>query len=121
MDAELQQVFNLAVSSGVTLFDTADSYGAPRNSSGIKSLPFQLVVTISTMYCTSEYFDAFERPRCSQQAVFMCLACQPLVTNLRDSRHARPSGCSMTCWWLDAACTSHFLRHHGVLIARDCI
>ena len=28
MDAELQEVFNLAVSSGVNLFDTADSYGA---------------------------------------------------------------------------------------------
>lgn len=27
MDAELQEVFNLAVSKGVNLFDTADSYG----------------------------------------------------------------------------------------------
>eukprot|EP00798_Chlamydomonas_sp_ICE-L_P010050 gene10050-7942_t len=27
MDAELQEVFNLAVSSGINLFDTADSYG----------------------------------------------------------------------------------------------
>lgn len=30
MDAELQQVFNLAVESGVNLFDTADSYGTGR-------------------------------------------------------------------------------------------
>ncbi|KAK9819378.1 hypothetical protein WJX81_001884 [Elliptochloris bilobata] len=30
MDSELQEVFNLAVSSGVTLFDTADSYGTGR-------------------------------------------------------------------------------------------
>ncbi len=29
MDAELQEVFNFAISKGVTLFDTADSYGAP--------------------------------------------------------------------------------------------
>ncbi len=27
MDAELQEVFNFAISKGVTLFDTADSYG----------------------------------------------------------------------------------------------
>jgi pyridoxine 4-dehydrogenase len=27
MDAELQEVFNLAVSKGINLFDTADSYG----------------------------------------------------------------------------------------------
>lgn len=38
MDAELQQVFNLAVSSGVTLFDTADSYGASRGCDCAKSL-----------------------------------------------------------------------------------
>ncbi|CAM6124394.1 unnamed protein product [Calypogeia fissa] len=30
MDAELQQVFNLAVENGVNLFDTADSYGTGR-------------------------------------------------------------------------------------------
>jgi len=30
MDAELQQVFNLAVTKGVNLFDTADSYGTGR-------------------------------------------------------------------------------------------
>ena len=29
MDAELQEVFNFAISRGVTLFDTADSYGVP--------------------------------------------------------------------------------------------
>ena len=29
MDDELQQVFNLMVSRGVNLFDSADSYGAP--------------------------------------------------------------------------------------------
>ena len=29
MDPELQQVFNYVVSSGVNLFDTADSYGKP--------------------------------------------------------------------------------------------
>jgi aryl-alcohol dehydrogenase-like predicted oxidoreductase len=28
MDAELQEVFNFAVSNGVNLWDTADSYGA---------------------------------------------------------------------------------------------
>ena len=38
MDAELQEVFNLAVSSGVTLFDTADSYGAPYHRGSAKSL-----------------------------------------------------------------------------------
>ena len=27
MDAELQQAFNLVVSRGINLFDTADSYG----------------------------------------------------------------------------------------------
>ena len=27
MDAQLQEVFNLCVSNGVTLFDTGDSYG----------------------------------------------------------------------------------------------
>ena len=27
MDGELQELFNLAVGKGVTLFDTADSYG----------------------------------------------------------------------------------------------
>ena len=30
MDTELQQVFDLAVDSGVNLFDTADSYGTGR-------------------------------------------------------------------------------------------
>jgi aryl-alcohol dehydrogenase-like predicted oxidoreductase len=30
MDDELQQVFNLMVSRGINLFDTADSYGASR-------------------------------------------------------------------------------------------
>ncbi|CAL5226840.1 g9706 [Coccomyxa viridis] len=30
MDAELQEVFNFAISKGVTLFDTADSYGTGR-------------------------------------------------------------------------------------------
>lgn len=30
MDTELQQIFNLAVESGVNLFDTADSYGTGR-------------------------------------------------------------------------------------------
>ncbi|XP_057798811.1 pyridoxal reductase, chloroplastic isoform X2 [Salvia miltiorrhiza] len=30
MDAELQQVFNLAVENGINLFDTADSYGTGR-------------------------------------------------------------------------------------------
>lgn len=29
MDAELQQVFNLMVSKGINIFDTADSYGTP--------------------------------------------------------------------------------------------
>ena len=29
MDAELQEVFDFAISKGVTLFDTADSYGVP--------------------------------------------------------------------------------------------
>ena len=29
MDPELQEVFNLVVSSGINLFDTADSYGEP--------------------------------------------------------------------------------------------
>ena len=32
MDDELQQVFNLMVSRGINLFDTADSYGASRLS-----------------------------------------------------------------------------------------
>ena len=27
MDAELQELFNFAIKKGVTLFDTADSYG----------------------------------------------------------------------------------------------
>lgn len=27
MDSELQELFNFAISKGVTLFDTADSYG----------------------------------------------------------------------------------------------
>ena len=30
MDQELQEVFNLAVNSGVNFFDTADSYGTGR-------------------------------------------------------------------------------------------
>lgn len=30
MDAELQQIFNLAVENGINLFDTADSYGTGR-------------------------------------------------------------------------------------------
>ena len=30
MDTELQEVFNLAASKGVNLFDTADSYGTGR-------------------------------------------------------------------------------------------
>lgn len=30
MDAELQQVFNLALGNGINLFDTADSYGTGR-------------------------------------------------------------------------------------------
>jgi len=29
MDVELQELFNFAIKKGVTLFDTADSYGAP--------------------------------------------------------------------------------------------
>ncbi len=29
MDAELQELFNFAIKKGVTLFDTADSYGKP--------------------------------------------------------------------------------------------
>lgn len=29
MDAELQELFNFAIKKGVTLFDTADSYGEP--------------------------------------------------------------------------------------------
>lgn len=32
MDDELQQVFNLMISRGINLFDTADSYGAGRLS-----------------------------------------------------------------------------------------
>ena len=31
MDKELQEVFNLVVSSGINLFDTADSYGELTN------------------------------------------------------------------------------------------
>ena len=29
MDPELQQLFNLVVSKGINIFDTADSYGGP--------------------------------------------------------------------------------------------
>lgn len=29
MDGELQELFNYAISKGVNLFDTADSYGEP--------------------------------------------------------------------------------------------
>ena len=39
-DAELQQVFNYVVSRGVTLFDTADSYGAPGPDLGLIALGF---------------------------------------------------------------------------------
>ena len=41
MDAELQEVFNLAIRKGVTLFDTADSYGVQLNPpvcSSVKSM-----------------------------------------------------------------------------------
>lgn len=33
MDAELQQLFNLMVSKGINIFDTADSYGMRHNIS----------------------------------------------------------------------------------------
>ena len=33
MDAELQQLFNLMVSKGINIFDTADSYGMSINIS----------------------------------------------------------------------------------------
>lgn len=38
MDAELQQVFNLCVSNGVTLFDTGDSYGTGKLNGRSESL-----------------------------------------------------------------------------------
>jgi aryl-alcohol dehydrogenase-like predicted oxidoreductase len=40
MDDELQQVFNLMVSRGINLFDTADSYGAdaPLDAGGMSKI-----------------------------------------------------------------------------------
>ena len=56
MDSELQQVFNLAISNGVNLFDTADSYGQhpslmpPHSSTRVCSSQF-LQITKKLEFC----------------------------------------------------------------------
>ena len=47
MDADLQQVFNLCVSNGVTLFDTGDSYGTGKLNGRSESLLGKFAITYS--------------------------------------------------------------------------
>ena len=47
MDDELQQVFNLMVSRGINLFDTADSYGAAHGVARRISITAQYCVHVN--------------------------------------------------------------------------
>ena len=66
MDQELQEAFNLAINSGVNLFDTADSYGTGRLNGRselllgrfIQNFPgfFDPCIILSLIKCSNEVF-----------------------------------------------------------------
>lgn len=94
MDEELQQVFNLAISKGINLFDTADSYGTgklngrseillgkfireyPGSQSLLLTLSQALGQTTGGGYTASTHLieSSVKDKVCIQDKVWMCLS-----------------------------------------------